>query len=114
MPSHISGSRRGCWRDCISGGSGSYFVRRISVRRVTSAAAYAALVLVGAAGMLPALAVAGATPKAIFIILDGIPADVIERVSTPNLDAIAAVGAYARAQVGGPVVRRPPCRHPGT
>ena len=93
MPPYISGSRRGCWCDCISGGSGSYLVRRISARRVTSAAAYAALVLVGAAGMLPALAVAGATPKAIFIILDGIPADVIERVSTPNLDAIAAVGA---------------------
>ena len=103
MPPYISGSRRGCWCDCISGGSGSYLVRRVSARRVTSAAAYAALVLVGAAGMLPALAVAGATPKAIFIILDGIPADVIERVSTPNLDAIAAVGAYARAQVGGPV-----------
>lgn len=42
-------------------------------------------------------------PKAVFVILDGIPADVIERVSTPNLDAIAKVGAYGRAQVGGPV-----------
>jgi predicted AlkP superfamily pyrophosphatase or phosphodiesterase len=39
--------------------------------------------------------------KAVFILLDGIPADVIERVPTPALDAIAAAGGYARAQVGG-------------
>lgn len=39
--------------------------------------------------------------KAVFIILDGIPADVIERVPTPALDAIAAEGGYARAYVGG-------------
>ena len=41
------------------------------------------------------------TRKAIFILLDGIPADVIERVPTPALDAIAAVGGFARAHVGG-------------
>lgn len=40
-------------------------------------------------------------PKAVFIILDGIPADVIERVPTPFVDAIAKEGAYARAHVGG-------------
>lgn len=39
--------------------------------------------------------------KAVFIILDGIPADVIERVHTPVLDEIAAAGGYARAHVGG-------------
>ena len=39
--------------------------------------------------------------KAVFIILDGIPADVIERVDTPVLDEIAAAGGYARAYVGG-------------
>jgi len=39
----------------------------------------------------------------VFVIVDGIPADVIERVATPHLDAIAKVGAYARAQMGGPV-----------
>jgi predicted AlkP superfamily pyrophosphatase or phosphodiesterase len=39
--------------------------------------------------------------RAVFILLDGIPADVIERVATPALDAIAAVGGYARAHVGG-------------
>lgn len=39
--------------------------------------------------------------KALFIILDGIPADVIERVATPALDSIAARGGYARAYVGG-------------
>ena len=39
--------------------------------------------------------------KAVFILLDGIPADVIERVDTPLLDEIAAAGGYARASVGG-------------
>src|SRR5215203_6116201 len=39
--------------------------------------------------------------KAIFVIADGIPADVLERVKTPALDAISKVGGYARAYVGG-------------
>ena len=39
--------------------------------------------------------------KALFIIVDGIPADVIEREATPNLDTIAQYGAYLRAYVGG-------------
>ena len=41
--------------------------------------------------------------KAVFIILDGIPADVVERVPTPAIDAIAAAGGYARAHVGGTI-----------
>jgi predicted AlkP superfamily pyrophosphatase or phosphodiesterase len=51
----------------------------------------------------PALAEPTPNPKVVFVIVDGIPADVIERVATPHLDAIAKVGAYARAQMGGPV-----------
>jgi predicted AlkP superfamily pyrophosphatase or phosphodiesterase len=39
--------------------------------------------------------------KALFIIADGIPADVIEKVSTPTLDAIAKAGAFLHAYVGG-------------
>src|SRR5215218_4685062 len=39
--------------------------------------------------------------KAIFIIADGIPADVLERVKTPAIDAISKQGSYARAYVGG-------------
>ncbi len=39
--------------------------------------------------------------KALFVIVDGIPADVIEKQHTPNLDAIAKEGGYARAYVGG-------------
>ena len=40
-------------------------------------------------------------PKAVFIILDGIPADVIEKVDPPALRDIAKEGAYTRAYVGG-------------
>jgi predicted AlkP superfamily pyrophosphatase or phosphodiesterase len=47
----------------------------------------------------------GGTPnaprKAVFILVDGIPADVIEQVDTPAIDAIAAAGGYRRASVGG-------------
>lgn len=39
--------------------------------------------------------------KVVFIIVDGIPADVIEKTDTPNLDEIAAAGGYTRAYVGG-------------
>jgi hypothetical protein len=39
--------------------------------------------------------------KAIFIIADGIPADVIERLPTPALDEISRQGGYTRAHVGG-------------
>jgi len=39
--------------------------------------------------------------KAIFVIADGIPADVIERIKPPALDAISKEGGYARAYVGG-------------
>jgi predicted AlkP superfamily pyrophosphatase or phosphodiesterase len=41
------------------------------------------------------------TPKAIFIIADGIPADVIERTDPPALAAISKRGGYTRAYVGG-------------
>jgi len=39
--------------------------------------------------------------KAIFVIVDGIPADVIEKVKTPALDSITKEGAYLHAHVGG-------------
>ncbi|RYY54185.1 MAG: alkaline phosphatase family protein [Chitinophagaceae bacterium] len=41
------------------------------------------------------------SPKALFVIVDGISADVIEKVATPFLDSIAAAGGYTRAYVGG-------------
>jgi predicted AlkP superfamily pyrophosphatase or phosphodiesterase len=39
--------------------------------------------------------------KALFVIVDGIPADVVERVQTPWIDSIAAIGGYTRAYTGG-------------
>lgn len=39
--------------------------------------------------------------KALFVIVDGIAADVIEKIATPALDSIAAQGGYTRAHVGG-------------
>jgi len=41
------------------------------------------------------------TPKTLFVVVDGIPADVIARVNTPGIDAVAAEGSYQRAYVGG-------------
>lgn len=48
-----------------------------------------------------ALVVSAQKKKVVFMIVDGIPADLIEKVNTPNLDAIAKVGGYKRAYVGG-------------
>jgi predicted AlkP superfamily pyrophosphatase or phosphodiesterase len=41
------------------------------------------------------------TKKALFVIVDGIAADVIEKQPTPFLDEIARAGGYTRAHVGG-------------
>ncbi|MDZ7645601.1 MAG: alkaline phosphatase family protein [Woeseiaceae bacterium] len=69
--------------------------------------ALAALLLVICGGMTTGCTTAQRlpeqTPKAVFIIVDGIPADVVERVATPELDALSAQGGYARAYVGGAV-----------
>ena len=39
--------------------------------------------------------------KALFVIVDGIPGDVIEKIAKPNLDIIAKAGGFTRAHVGG-------------
>lgn len=67
----------------------------------------ALLLLLGLALLPPgapwAAGAQGPPRKAVFILLDGVPADVIERLSTPTLDEIAAVGGYTRASVGGEI-----------
>jgi len=40
-------------------------------------------------------------PKALFIIVDGIPADVIEKLELPTLKEIQQAGGYTRAYTGG-------------
>ena len=42
-------------------------------------------------------------PKTLFVVMDGIPTDVIERVATPHLDQIIARGGFTRAYVGGEI-----------
>ncbi|MEO6681327.1 MAG: alkaline phosphatase family protein [Ginsengibacter sp.] len=39
--------------------------------------------------------------KVLFVVADGIPADVISKVKTPNLDGIAKIGGFAKSYVGG-------------
>lgn len=43
------------------------------------------------------------TPKAVLIIVDGIPADVLERANTPCIDDIAGKNGYTRSYVGGEI-----------
>ena len=43
----------------------------------------------------------GRTRKAIFIIVDGVPADCVERLQPPTLTSIAHEGSYSRAFCGG-------------
>jgi len=59
---------------------------------------------IGACGVakVPAAAESPA-PKAIFILVDGIPADVLEKTATPALDTISGERGYTRAYVGGAI-----------
>lgn len=72
-------------------------MRHVVTRSLTLAIGLTVL----AACHMPRRAASDAPRKAVFILLDGIPADVIEKVDTPNLDEIARGGGYARAHVGG-------------
>ncbi len=59
------------------------------------------LLLLFTVGLYPAATGQNRPPKAVFIIVDGIPADVVEKVNTPHLDEISRQGRYLRAYVGG-------------
>ena len=43
--------------------------------------------------------------KAVYIIIDGVPADMVERLELPAIQEIASEGAYGRSYVGGTVGR---------
>src|SRR5699024_7347006 len=43
----------------------------------------------------------GQTPKIVFIVIDGIPADMILQVKTPGIDSISHAGGFTKAFVGG-------------
>ena len=45
------------------------------------------------------------TRKAVYVIIDGVPAEMIERLYLPNIKDIASRGAYGRSYVGGTVGR---------
>ena len=76
-------------------------MRRTSISRRIIRSTQRAVSLTGALLLLAGWPVHGATPKAVFILVDGIPADLVEAVSTPFFDEIARDGGYARAYVGG-------------
>ena len=60
-----------------------------------------AFLLAGFHLLVPHESFAQRIPKAIFIIADGIPADVLEKHPAPAMHALAAQGTYTRAYVGG-------------
>jgi len=62
-----------------------------------------AKILFVSAGLLISLMVSAQQKikKTVFIIVDGIPADVIEKLPVTNLQAIAKAGGYSRSYVGG-------------
>ena len=76
-------------------------MRWISISRQIIRSTQRAVHRTGALLLLAGCSVHGATPKAVFILVDGIPAYLVESVSTPFFDEIAKDGGYARAYVGG-------------
>jgi predicted AlkP superfamily pyrophosphatase or phosphodiesterase len=76
------------------------------MKPVSALSRAALLPLVAALSLAACMTGAGTSekiPKAVFIIVDGIPPDVLEQTATPSLDEISAEGAYTRAYVGGAV-----------
>ena len=60
-----------------------------------------AWLLILAFALIQQQSIAQKAKKTVFIIVDGIPADVIEKQATPNLHNIAKAGGYTRSYVGG-------------
>jgi len=65
--------------------------------------AVAAILFAALTGCQPQSTAIDGKPKAVFIVIDGIPADFLEQTPTPNIDAISAAGGYTRSWVGGTI-----------
>ena len=76
-------------------------MRKTGISRRFICSTQRAVHLTGALLLFAGSSVHAATPKAVFMLSDGIPADLVESVSTPFFDEIAKDGGYARAYVGG-------------
>jgi hypothetical protein len=82
------------WEQVLVKGTNSLlFLKKTEMRQL-------ALALVSILVLWSTVAVAQ-QKKLVFIILDGIPAQDLERVATPNLDQVIQKGGYARASSGG-------------
>ena len=67
---------------------------------------YGLILIVGLVALLSSCSQSTSGPKkAVYIIIDGVPSDMVERLDLPAIQEIASEGAYGRSYVGGSVGR---------
>ena len=63
---------------------------------------YGLILIVGLVALLSSCSQSTSGPKkAVYIIIDGVPSDMVERLDLPAIQEIASEGAYGRSYVGG-------------
>ena len=93
--------RLGLIINCGNGGKIGSLARSGNPRYVVQARDLEAGKLVPSTGVTPGEKVR----KAVWVIIDGVPAEMAERLDLPNIREIASRGAYGRSYVGGTVGR---------